>query len=59
MKLTLILTALDCVILFLAIWAATITLPFKALAGYFPKDVQKRLEPRIAAAIISTRTAMS
>lgn len=47
MKLTLLLTLLGCAFLFLAIWAATITLPFKTLAGNFPKDVQKRLEPRI------------
>ena len=44
---TFILAIAGCAFLFLAIWVATLTLPFKALARNFPKDVQERLKPRL------------
>ena len=49
MKVTLLLTLAGCALLFLAIWAATVTQPFKSLARNFPEDVQQRLKPRLDA----------
>lgn len=47
MGLTFLLTVGMMVLLFLMIWSATLTLPYKGLAKSFPKDVQKRLAPRL------------
>ena len=47
MGLTFLLTAGMMVLLFLGIWSATLTLPYKGLAKNFPKDVQERLAPRL------------
>ena len=47
MGLTFLLTAGMIVLLFLAIWAATLALPYKGLTKSFPKDVQERLAPRL------------
>ena len=47
MKLTLILSLIGCLLLFLSIWGVTVTMPTKLLAKYFPLDVQKRLKPRL------------
>lgn len=35
------------VLLFLMIWLATATLPYKGLADFFPEDVKERLKPRL------------
>ena len=40
-------------LLFLMIWAATVTLPYKGLAKNFPADVQERLRPRLDSLPIS------
>jgi len=47
MKLTLILSLIGCVLLFLSIWGVTVTMPTKLLAKNFPLDVQERLKPRL------------
>ena len=47
MLLTFILALSGCVLLFLMILAATITMPFSALVKNFPVDVQRRLQFRI------------
>ena len=47
MILTIVLAFSGCVLLFLMIWEATVTMPFAALAKNFPKDVQEKLKPRI------------
>ena len=47
MLLTFILAISGCVLLFLMILAATITMPFSALVKNFPVDVQRRLQFRI------------
>ena len=44
---TALLSIAGCVLLFLGIWGVTVTLPTKLLAGYFPKDVQEKLKPRL------------
>ena len=49
MGLTLILSLAGCALLILTIWIATVTMPFRALAGFFPQDVQERLKPRLDA----------
>ena len=49
MGLTLILSLAVCALLLLTIWIATVTMPFRALAGFFPQDVQERLKPRLDA----------
>ena len=48
MGLTILLTFVMMALLFLMIWSATVTLPYKGLARNFPKDVQERLEPRLS-----------
>ena len=40
MELTFLLTAGMMVLLFLMIWTATLTLPYKGLTKNYPKDVQ-------------------
>ena len=47
MILTILLSLGMMALLFLAIWSATLTLPFKALIKSFPKDVQEKLSPRL------------
>ena len=47
MGLTFLLTIIMMVLLWLMIWSATVTLPYKGLIKNFPKDVQERLEPRL------------
>ena len=47
MILTIVLAFSGCVLLFLMIWEATVTMPFAALAKNFTKDVQEKLKPRI------------
>lgn len=47
MRLTILLTAGTMLVLFLMIWVATLTLPYKGLAKNFPRDVQERLAPRL------------
>ena len=34
-------------LLFLMIWSATVTLPYKGLADFFPEDVKEKLKPRL------------
>ena len=47
MGLTFLLTIIMMPLLWLMIWSATVTLPYKGLIKNFPKDVQERLEPRL------------
>ena len=47
MGLTFLLTIIMMLLLWLMIWSATVTLPYKGLIKNFPKDVQERLEPRL------------
>ena len=47
MVLTLVLSLLGCILLFLGIWGITVTLPTPILIKYFPVDVQERLKPRL------------
>ena len=47
MGLTFLLTIIMMVLLWLMIWSATVTLPYKGLIKNFPKEVQERLEPRL------------
>lgn len=47
MKLTILLTIGMMVLLFLMIWSATATLPYKGLAKNLPVDVQEMLKPRL------------
>lgn len=47
MLMTILLALAGCVLLFLMIWEATLTMPFSALAKNFPPDVQERLKPRL------------
>ena len=44
---TLMLSAAGCVLLFMGIWGATVTMPTALLAKNFPEDVQERLRPRL------------
>lgn len=44
---TVVLSLAGCLLLFLMILDATLTMPFSSLAKNFPEDVQRRLEPRI------------
>ncbi|MBQ9687234.1 MAG: hypothetical protein IJV41_11945 [Oscillospiraceae bacterium] len=55
MGLTILLTVIMMALLFLMIWSATLTLPYKGLAKNFPKDVQERLEPRLNSLPMSAR----
>lgn len=48
MGLTIFLTVIMMALLWLMIWSATVTLPYKGLIKNFPKDVQERLEPRLS-----------
>lgn len=48
MGVTILLTIIMIVLLWLMIWSATVTLPYKGLTKNFPKDVQERLEPRLS-----------
>jgi len=45
--LTLLLSLIGCVLLFLCIWGVTVTMPTRLLAKNFPLDVQERLKPRL------------
>lgn len=45
--LTLVLSLIGCVWLFLGIWGVTVTMPDKRLAKNFPQDVQERLKLRL------------
>ncbi len=47
MILTLVLSLLGCILLFLGIWGITVTLPTPILIKYFSVDVQERLKPRL------------
>ena len=47
MGVTLLLTLAMMALLFLMIWSATLTLPYKGLVKNFPQDVQERLRPRL------------
>ena len=47
MVLTVVLSLVGCVLLFLCIWGVTVTLPSGLLLRYFPADVQVKLKPRI------------
>lgn len=47
MGLTILLTIGIMMLLFLMIWSATVTLPYKGLAKNFPADVQEKLSPRL------------
>ena len=47
MLLTLVLSISGCLLLFLCIWAVTVTMPTGLLVKNFPEDVQERLKPRI------------
>ena len=47
MKLTIILTLTNCILLFLMILAATEFMPYRGLVKNFPEDVQERLIPRL------------
>lgn len=55
MKTTLLLTLLLCVLYFLAILAATLTLPYKGLTKFFPDDVRKAMSPRLDSLPMSGR----
>lgn len=57
MGLTFLLTAGMMVLLFLMIWAAALTLPYKGITKNFPKDVQERLAPRLDNLPMSGRRA--
>ena len=46
---TIILTLIGMVLLWLMIWSATVTMPTKLLAKNFPEDVQRALQPRLDA----------
>ena len=48
MGLTFLLALIMMALLWLMIWSATVTLPYKGLIKNFPKDVQERLEPRLS-----------
>ncbi len=47
MLLTLVLSLIGCVLLFVCIWGVTVTMPTPLLAKNFPVDVQERLKPRL------------
>ncbi|MCR4557369.1 MAG: hypothetical protein K5779_06070 [Saccharofermentans sp.] len=47
MILTLLLSLIGCISLFLAIWGLTVTMPTSLLARNFPADVQDCLKPRL------------
>ena len=47
MILTLVLSLIGCVLLFLCIWGVTVTMPTALLVKNFPADVQERLKPRL------------
>ncbi|MDO4420989.1 MAG: hypothetical protein Q4C15_02965 [Eubacteriales bacterium] len=47
MVLTLVLSLIGCISLFLAIWGLTVTLPTNLLVKNFPVDVQDCLKPRL------------
>ncbi len=47
MILTLILSLIGCISLFLSIWGLTVTMPTALLAKNFPEDVQACLKPRL------------
>ena len=49
MLVTIILTLIGMVLLWLMIWSATVTMPTKLLAKNFPEDVQQALQPRLDA----------
>ena len=42
MRVTLVLTLLMCVLLFLMIWSAAYFLPWKGLMDFFPKDIKEK-----------------
>ncbi|MBQ9265339.1 MAG: hypothetical protein IJ189_14195 [Clostridia bacterium] len=44
---TLLLSLVGCVLLFLCIWGVTVTMPTRLLAKNFPEDVQEKLQPRL------------
>lgn len=56
MLLTILLTIAMMVLLFLMIWLAAVTLPFKSFAKNFPNDVQEKLKPRIDSLTMSGKT---
>ncbi len=57
MLLTMALSIAGCILLFLTIRGAVVTMPTGLLIGYFPKDVQERLRPRIESLPMSFRRA--
>lgn len=58
MAFTIILAIAGCVLLFVMIWEATVTMPFAALAKNFPEDVQDRLRPRIENLPMNTKRVL-
>lgn len=44
---TVILTLIMMALLFIAVWVTAAFMPLRALAGLFPRDVQKALKPRL------------
>ena len=58
MIVTIILTLIGMVLLWLMIWSATITMPTKLLAKNFPEDVQKALQPRVDALPMSGKRVL-
>lgn len=42
---TILLSIIGCILLFLTIWGVTVTLPTPLLLRYFPKDIQEILKP--------------
>ncbi len=57
MGLTLILSAAGCALLFFGIWGLTVTMPSKILIGFFPEDVQEKLQPRVNSLPFTWKTA--
>ena len=55
MKMTIALAVAGCILLFVMIWVATITMPFNALTKNFPLDIQERLKPRLASLPMSPK----
>lgn len=47
MTLTILLIIAGCILLFLMILDATLTLPSSSLIKYFPEEVQEKLKPRL------------
>jgi hypothetical protein len=55
MLITAELTILGCILLFMMVLVATLTMPFSALVKNFPEDVQYSLQPRLKALPMSPK----